>query len=292
MQSVSQRLKIHQRQSLPEMVKIDTRKLGRPWHKLPGLMNDKFDVIDAQISIYFIKKLRSNAALKKMCFDNDLTCKNTQVYVTPFGHVAFDIDRRLMLDILQSYYGISQGSVNRPKDILQPISRTEERLKDTIGRDIIQRLIGNILFAQELELKHDNTVIMHQWAWSVTFFLDTTENGSFTLYFDQAHIDKMLATLRVTARENTSLSNPLNTGQVEYLFNSLPLTLNACLASVNLTVAQLAAIKTGDIIPVHLNSPVPINVADRKIYEAAIGEDQGKLFLYDINDGSTEKHHV
>lgn len=104
MYPASHRIRIHQQDDLPELVKLDVSKLGRPWHKLPKLMNDSFDILDARLGIYFLKKLRVNAALESMTFAIDQHYKNAQIFSTPYGNIAFVIDRILLLNILHDYY--------------------------------------------------------------------------------------------------------------------------------------------------------------------------------------------
>jgi flagellar motor switch protein FliM len=77
--------------------------------------------------------------------------------------------------------------------------------------------------------------------------------------------------------------------QIERLFYSLPLKLSGKVASLNLTVAQLAKIKPGDIIPMSINDPVPVYIGKEQIFDANIAEDHSKLFLCGFNDRTIEK---
>ncbi|ELW1648202.1 FliM/FliN family flagellar motor switch protein [Enterobacter oligotrophicus] len=287
-----QRIRIYQRQALPDMVKLDVSKLGRPWHKLPKLMNDSFDIFDARLSIYFLKKLRVNVALKSMSFAIDQNYKNTQLFSTPFGSIAFNIDRTLLLQILHDYYGLGKESRNKSLDIHQPITKTEDRLKNKIGLDLTRLLIDEAIFGQNIEIKSDNTTVINQWSWCVTFTLEGYEEGSFTLLFDNAHVDQMLATLRSPETEQQAGRQAAPTpSQIERLFYSMPLKFSGHVASLNLTVSQLAKIKPGDIIPVNINESVPVYIGKEQIFDAKIAEDRGKLLLCEFNDRTIEKHY-
>lgn len=292
MSAAPQRIKIYQRQALPDMVKLDVSKLGRPWHKLPKLMNDNFDIFDARLSIYFLKKLRVNVALQSMTFAIDQNYKNTQLFSTPFGSIAFNIDRSLLLQILHDYYGLGKESRNKSLDVDQPITKTEDRLKNKIGLDLTRLLIDEEIFGQDVEIKSDNTTVINQWSWCVTFTLEGYKEGSFTLLFDNAHVDQMLAKLRSPDQEHaTSRQVSPTQSQIERLFYSMPLKFSGHITSLNLTVAQLAKIKPGDIIPVNINDSIPIYIGKEQIFDAKIAEDRGKLLLCEFNDRTIEKHY-
>lgn len=292
MQAAPQRIRIYQRQALPDMVKLDVSKLGRPWHKLPKMMNDSFDVFDARLSIYFLKKLRVNVELKSMTFAIDQNYKNTQLFSTPLGSIAFNIERTLLLQILHDYYGLEKESRNKSLDIHQPVTKTEDRLKNKIGLDLTRLLIDEETFGEKLEIKSDNTTVINQWSWCVTFVLEGYDQGSFTLLFDNAHVDHMLATIRSPENDPSSSRQAQPTqDQIERLFYSLPLKFNGHIASLNLTVAQLAKIRPGDIIPVNINDNVPVYIGKEQIFDAKIAEDRGKLLLCEFNDRTIEKHY-
>ncbi|KMK19908.1 flagellar motor switch protein FliM [Pluralibacter gergoviae] len=291
MNPVIQRIRIHQRDSLPELVKIETSQLGRPWHKLPKLMNDSFDILDTRLSIYFLKKLRVNAALKSMTFAIDRHCKNALIFSTRYGNIAFIIDRILLLNILHDYYGLSKESQRVAPDVHMPVTKTEERLKNKLGQELTGLVINKETFGETLEIKNDYLTVKSQWAWSVTFTLEGYDYGSFSILLDSHHVDQMLATLRTPDAGSIRRSDNLSQKQMDALFNTLPLKLQGKLASLNLTVAQLADVKPGDIIPINLNDPLPVFIGKEQIFDAAIAEDRGRLFLCDIHDITTEKRY-
>lgn len=292
MYSVSPRIRIHQYDDLPDLVKPEISKLGRPWHKLPKLMNDSFDILDARLSIYFLKKLRVNAALKSMTFAIDQNYKNAQIFSTSYGNIAFVIDRILLLNILHDYYGLSKDSNHVVPDDTLPVTKTEERLKSKLGLELTSLVISKETFGEDLDIKVDYSTLISQWSWCITFTLEGYDHGSFTVLLDHRHVDQMLASLRSPdTSQNSAPSVPLSPAQIERLFDTLPLKLNGRLASLNLTVAQIADIKPGDVIPIAVNEPLPVFIGKEQIFEAAIAEDRSKLFLCDIYDKTTEKHY-
>ncbi|WP_336818553.1 flagellar motor switch protein FliM [Cedecea sp. MMO-103] len=291
MQPVLQRLRIHHRDRLPDLVKLEVNKLGRPWHKLPKIMNDCFDILDARLSIYFLKKFRVNVMLKNMTFAIDKHYKNTLIFSTDYGNLGFDIDRILLLNVLHDYYGLSKDSTQVVPDLSQPISKTEERLRNKLGQELTALIINKETFGEELEIKNDYSTVMSQWSWCITFSLEGYEQGGFTLLLDPLHVDRMLATLRKPDSGDGERESALSAGQVERLFYDLPLKLNGRLTSLNLTVAQIADIEPGDIIPISLNQPVPVFIGKEQIFTAEIAEDRGKLLLSEFNDKTGENNY-
>ncbi|ATF93778.1 flagellar motor switch protein FliM [Cedecea neteri] len=272
-------------------MKLEVNKLGRPWHKLPKIMNDCFDTLDARLSIYFLKKFRVNVMLKNMTFTIDRNYKNTLVFSTDYGNLGFDIDRILLLNILHDYYGLSKDSAQVVPDLSQPISKTEERLKNKLGQELTALIVNKETFGEELEIKNDYSTVISKWSWCITFSLEGYEQGAFTLLLDHLHVDRMLAMLRTPDSGDGEPESALSAGQIERLFYDLPLRLNGRLASLNLTVAQIADIEPGDIIPISLNQPIPIFIGKEQIFTAEIAEDRGKLLLSEFNDKAGENHY-
>lgn len=291
MKPVLQRLRIHHREQLPKLVKLEVNKLGRPWHKLPNIMNDCFDVLDARLSIYFLKKFRVSVMLKKMTFASDQVYKNTQIFSTIYGYLGFDIDRVLLLNILHDYYGLRKDGTQVTPDLTQPVSKTEERLKNKLALELSALIVNKETFGEELDIKNDYSAVISQWSWCITFSLEGYDEGGFTLLLDPLHVDRMLAVLRVPDGTESEKDVTLSAVQIERLFYDLPLKLNGRLASLNLTVSQLSDIEPGDIIPLSMNPAIPVFIGKEQIFTAKIAEDSGKLLLSEFNDKTVEKHY-
>lgn len=292
MNPAPQTFRIYHSDALPEVTTLDAQKLGRPWHKLPKIINDRFDITDSQLSIYFLKKLRVNVALKNLQFGIDQSFKNTQIFSTQYGYIAISIERPLLLNILYDYYGLRDDGDVEPQVEDEKVTKTEERLKVKIGKELTCLLVDEESFGSKLDIKTDNSVVINNWAWSITYTLAGYEHGTFTLLFDEKHVDHYLAQLRSSAIENGE--NPPESptpAQIESMFHCLPLTLNARLANLNLTVAQLSDLKPGDIIPIFINEPVPVFIGKEQIFDAEIAEDRGKLFLSDLSGSTVEKQY-
>lgn len=291
MQFIPHKIRIHHYEDLPELVKLEVKKLGRPWHKLPSIINDHFDILDTKLSTYFLKKLRVNVTLKNISFTTDSHHRDTQIFSTAYGNIAFDIDRHLLLGILHDYYGLSCDDEQNIPDTKLPVTKTEDRLKNKLGQELTHLIINKETFGEELDIKNDYSVLINQWPWCITFTLEEYQQGSFTIMLDQAHIDRMLATLRTPDSEASNNTSPISATQIERMFYNLPLKLQGRVASLNLTVAQLVNIDAGDIIPISLHEPMPVFISNEPIYHAVIAQDRGKLFLSEFTDKTSDKNY-
>ncbi|EIS35120.1 hypothetical protein YPPY54_0883, partial [Yersinia pestis PY-54] len=96
-----------------------------------------------EISLYFLKKYRINITLDDIKFQTNCSHKNAKMLTSQMGNIAFDIDRLLLLNILNDYYGLSQEKYGLSQEKkttttgkLSPLTKTEERLKNKLGLEI------------------------------------------------------------------------------------------------------------------------------------------------------------
>lgn len=288
MQVLRNRVRVYQKENCPEVTRVDVSKLGRAYHKIPKIITEKFDSIESRLSIFFLKKYRMNAALRNMTFDTDCHLKHAQIFENAYGNIGFAINRQFLLNILHTYYGLSKDTTPVACDTDQPVTKTEERLRNKLGHELAQLTMVQEILAEEMELKNDYSSVINQWAWCIQFWLEGYDEYCFSILLDAHHVDILLASLRQKNARDDRQSQSLNPAQIENMFVSLPLSLTGKLASLNLTVSQLMEIKPGDILPVSLNEPVPVYIGNEQLFSAAIAEDRGKIYMTDFNDKAPE----
>ncbi|MCA1923136.1 FliM/FliN family flagellar motor switch protein [Buttiauxella noackiae] len=288
MQNASHRIRVYQASDCPELTRLDVSKLGRAYHKIPKIISTKFDSIEARLGIFFLKKYRLNALLSNLTFDIDYHCKNAQIFSTPYGSIGFDINRKFLLSILHTYYGLSKEGNTVSLDLTQSVTKTEDRLKIKLGQELLQLTMVKEVLNETLELKNDYTSIIHQWPYSVRFWLEGYDEYCFSILLDAHHVDLLLATSRVDSESDEPKAKNLSSEQIEHMFNNMPLTLTGRLVSINLTVAQLLNIGPGDIIPVSLNEPLPVFIENEQIFSSVVAEERGRLYLSEFNDKTPE----
>jgi flagellar motor switch protein FliM len=291
MQKKRQKTRIYQRHNAPDVMKLEMNKLGRPYHKVPKIFTDRFDILDARIGNYFLKKYRVNVSLSNLNFKMDCAHKHAIIFATEFGNIGFDIDRKLLLDVLNDYYGLnSDNNHSLSVDDTQPITKTEERLKNKLGCELCSLIINCDVFNKKLKVKTDYSAIINNWSYKLTFSLEGYHEGNIYLLLDNHHIDKLLSTFRVPSDEQSS-EEPLSSAVLEKLINFLPLRLTGRLSSSNLTVAELSELKNGDILPISLPERFPVFIGKEQPFTAVIAEDRGKLFLSEFNEKLSETNN-
>lgn len=288
MQNASQRIRVYQAADCPELTRLDISKLGRAYHKIPKIISAKFDSIEARIGIFFLTKYRLNAQLHNMTFDIDYHYKNAQIFSTPYGSIGFEINRKFLLSILHTYYGLSKEGSPVSLDLSQSVTKTEDRLKIKLGQELLQLIMVKEVLTETLELKNDYTSVIHQWPYSIRFWLEGYDEYCFSILLDAHHVDLLLATSRVDSENSQPQDKNLSSEQIEHMFTNLPLILTGRLVSINLTVAQLLNIGPGDIIPVSLSEPLPVFIENEQIFNSVVAEDRGRLYLSEFNDKMPE----
>lgn len=291
MQSSLHRTRVYQKEDCPEVTRIDVNKLGRAYHKIPKIITEKFDSIESRLGIFFLKKYRMNVVLQSMSFDTNCHLKNAQIFENTYGNIGFEINRSFLLNILHTYYGLSKDSSPVACDIHQPVTKTEERLKNKLGHELAQLAMVQEILAEPLELRNDYSSVINQWAWSIQFWLEGYDEYCFAILLDAHHVDILLASLREKSSQDEKQHKNLSALQIEHMFVSMPLSLTGKLASINLTVSQLMDIKPGDILPVSLNNPLPVYIGTEHLFNSTIAEDHGKIFFTDFNDKTPEKKY-
>ncbi len=291
MQTKRSKIRIHQGSNLSGIMKLEVNKLGRPYHKVPKVFNDHFDILDAKISIYFLKKYRVNVALQDLTFQMDHVQKYAQLFSTQFGNVAFDIDRTLLLNILNDYYGLSKEHIQPDENKDTPVTKTEERLKAKLGSELTSRVLCQEIFKEELEIKPDYSSVVNHWSYRLTFSLEGYDGGNFYLFLDGYHVDKLLAALRHPAEDELRNTDVVSPQPLDTMIGALPIKLTGRLASLNMTVAQLMQLQPGEVLPISMPDRCPLLIGQQQLFTAVIAEERGKLFFSEFNDKTNEMNH-
>ncbi|GKX55764.1 hypothetical protein SOASR030_18760 [Leminorella grimontii] len=276
----------------PGIFKLEGNRLGRPYHRLPTMFMSKFDVIDSRLNNYFLKKHRTSITLKKIDCEMDVTNKTAELMASQVGHLAFDIDRPLLLTLLSNFYGLEEARDDASPD--RP-TKTEMRLKSRLAMDICSLIFHKDTLGIPLSIKIDTSTVCTRWAYQIALNLTDDENGRFYILLDDAHTDHILNFLRKkeTARTPEDARQRLENRRaaVDALANTLPLTLRVNVAQFPLSVADLATLKAGDILPISLPETFPVCIGKSEIFHALIVEDREKLYLSEITETTTEKSY-
>lgn len=277
----------------PGIFKLEGNRLGRPYHRLPTMFTGNFDILESHLGNYFLKKHRTNISLKKIHCEMDVTNKSAELMVSQVGHLAFDIDRSLLLMLLANFYGLESSLTdNHATDNLP--TKTESRLKSRLALDI-----GNLVFNKStsgvpLTLKLDSSTVLTHWAYQLTFVLGDDESCGFRILLDDAHTDYILNIIRRSEhnQKKQDIEKPGTDKRqlFQEIIHTLPLTMNVKIAELALNVADLTAIKPGDILPVSIPDSFPVYIGKSELFNALIVEDKDKLFLSELKSKTETSH--
>lgn len=284
------KVRVHSSDSLPEIMTLDINKLGRPYHKIPKIVGSYFAVIEKQVSLYFLRKYRINITLKDIKFKTDCHYNNSQTLSSQIGNIAFDIDRTLLLNILNDYYGLTKEKSTVSVLDNTPKTQTEERLKNKLSIEIADLILNQPVFGEPLVIKNNNSTPIVSWSYQMDFLLKDYENVGFTLLIDTPNVDRLLNTLHTGIKEEKK-NQTLSVTQFNQLVSQLPIQLTSQLSCSDLTLFDLMAIKEGDIIPTSLPERFPVFIGKQPLFSAVVTESRGKLFLSEFNDKTNEMNH-
>lgn len=273
--------------------KLEGNRLGRPYHRLPNMFLSKFEIIESRVGNYFLRKHRSNVNLKKISCEMDVHKKNADLLLSTVGSLAFDIDRPLLLTILNNFYGLEENEGKGNKDLL--LTKTEIRLRNRLALDICGMLFTEETLGLPLKLKSDSSNVLSQWAYQITFSLNDEGNSNFYVLLDNAHTDFILNVLRKKdkTKQNEPQANRMEQQKnvVKQIINTLPLSLNVKIAEMGMNVTDLTTIKPGNILPISLPDIFPVFIGQSELFNARLVEDNDRLFISDIVENIHEKSY-
>ena len=274
--------KVHHGVPAERLIRLKPQKLGRHYHKIPQYICEFSNKHPRIISDYFLRNYRINIELLKVevlefASQPEAEC----VYRSAFGKFGFTIDRVLLSEALECYY----GGTCLPNQEQPPESASEQRLRARLGLDIAQ-LFSRSLFAGKplgrLEA-HDNTYDEVIWEYVAQFKFTshiTGSQGSIYLYLDTDLADEL------TARLGPSQSQSSPGGSLE-LVRQLPVRLDCVLASLQMPLSQVLDLRPGDVISLRMGERCDVQINQQKLFRGVIFEDDGSLFLTSLDSVKT-----
>ena len=127
--------------------------------------------------------------------------------------------------------------------------------------------------------------------------LGDDEQSSLRILLDDAHTDYILNLIRRSEnnqskqRVDNASSKEKKQSLIGAIINTLPLTMNVKIAELPLSVADLTAIKPGDILPFAMHGQFPVYIGKSELFNALIVEDKDKLFLSELTNKTSEKSY-
>lgn len=273
--------KVHHGVPAESLTRLKPQKLGRHYHKIPTYIRELSSKHPRVISDYFLRNYRINLELNNVVVHEQRNDGAECIYRSALGKVGFSIDRALLTEALECYY----GGTSLPSQDTPPISTSEQRMRSRLGIDIAQIFARSILAGATFgDLKpYENAYVETHWEYIAEFHYTshvTGVNSSIFIYLDTQLVDELTSRLtHPTASQ--FIGNPVE--QIKHL----PVQLDCVIASLHMPLSQVLDLRLGDILMMRLLERCDVQINQQKLFRGAIFEDDGSLLLTSLESVKT-----
>lgn len=264
-----------------QFTRLKPHKLGRHYHKIPQFIHEISNKYPRVISDYFLRNYRINLELRRVQVHEQREADAECIYRSALGKVGFAIDRILLTEVLECYY----GGIGLPGQENPPISMSEQRMRSRLGIDVAQ-IFARALLAGETfgDLKAwENAYEETQWEYIAEFQYHshiTNKQLSIFIYLDTQLVDELTNRMASPAPVPTGVS-PIN--QIIHL----PVKLNCVIAALQMPLSQVLALQVGDIVMMRMRERCDVEINQEKLFRGAVFENDGALFLTSLESVKT-----
>ncbi|CAG8863197.1 hypothetical protein PS627_00133 [Pseudomonas fluorescens] len=265
--------KILHRVPAEQLTFLKPQKLGRHYHKVPAYIKELIGKYPKVISDYVLTHYRINMDLCDVRVDEHFSGVPECRYRSTIGKIGFSIDRPLLTELLESYY----GGTTLPSQDAPPVSTSEDRMRERLGVDIAKLCARMMLGGVSLE-HIDASVSAYEevhWGYRVELRYRSQASGcesSICLYLDGAVGDEL--TRRLTDAHPPTAAEP-----TVHRIHELPVQLDCILAIAQMPLASVLALQLDDILVMRLLDRCEVHIGQQKLFHGAISESDGSLFL-------------
>ncbi|VXC86525.1 conserved hypothetical protein [Pseudomonas sp. 8Z] len=273
--------KVHHGVPADSLTRLKPQKLGRHYHKIPHYIRELSNKYPRIISDYFLRNYRINLELLKVDVHEQVAQDAECVYRSPYGKVGFSIERALLTEALECYY----GGTCLPNHEAPPISTSEQRMRTRLGMDVTQLFARSILAGStfgKLET-YDNAYDEAVWEYVAQFHFTshiTGSQASIFIYLDTQLVDEL--TSRLTPAAPTSQH-----GSSLNQIRNLPVRLDCVVASLQMPLSQVLALRPGDVLSMRLLERCEVQINQQKLFRGVIFEEDGSLLLTSLESVKT-----
>ncbi|WP_271197589.1 FliM/FliN family flagellar motor C-terminal domain-containing protein [Pseudomonas turukhanskensis] len=273
--------KVHHRVPAESLTRLKPHKLGRHYHKIPQHIFEVASKYPRIIGDYFLRNYRINLELVKVDVLEERASDPDCIYKSIYGKVGFAIDRPLLTEALECYY----GGTGLPSEEAPPVSTSEQRMRNRLGIDVTQIFARALLSGSTLGnlTPHENDFDPAVWEYVAEFtylsHLSGTQSSIF-LYLDNQLVDELTARLSGPA-SSTLAGNPAKHIQ------HLPVRLECVVAALQMPLSQVLALQVNDILMVRLLEHTEVRINQHKLFRGTLFEEDGSLFVTSLESVKT-----
>ncbi|MFL9807263.1 FliM/FliN family flagellar motor C-terminal domain-containing protein [Stutzerimonas stutzeri] len=265
--------KVHHGVPAQSLTVLKPQKLGRHHHKIPQYIKESTNKNPRLIGDYFLRNYRINLELNRIDVQEERGEEPDCIYRSTMGKVGFSIDRALLTEALECYYG---GTVIASQDT-PPISTSEQRMRNRLGMDITDIFARSILsggtFGKLDSYRNDYEETSWEYVAEYEYISHITgSRSSIYLYLDTELVDEL--TSRLAGPPVPRLpGNPIDH------IKHLPVRLDCVVAAAQMPLAQVLALQLDDILMLRPLDRYEVRINQQKLFRGTIFEEDGALFL-------------
>jgi len=273
--------KVQHKVAADQLTRLKPHKLGRHYHKIPQFIHEISNKYPRVISDYFLRNYRINLELIRVQVHEQRASDAECIYRSTLGKVGFAMDRTLLAEVLECYY----GGIGLPNQDTPPVSISEQRMRSRLGIDVAQIFAQSLLAGETFgDLKPwENAYEETLWEYIAEFQYHshiTGKQSSLFIYLDTQLVDEL------TSRMASSLPAPTGISPVNQIVH-LPVKLSCVVAAVQMPLSQVLALQVGDIVMMRMRERCDVEINQEKLFRGAMFEDDGALFLTSLESVKT-----
>ena len=273
--------KVHHKVAADQLTRLKPHKLGRHYHKIPQFIHEISNKYPRVISDYFLRNYRINLELIRVQVHEQRATDAECIYRSILGKVGFAMDRTLLAEVLECYY----GGIGLPNQEAPPVSISEQRMRSRLGIDVAQIFAQSLLAGETFgDLKPwENAYEETLWEYIAEFQYHshiTGKQSSLFIYLDTQLVDEL------TSRMASPLPAPTGISPVNQIIH-LPVKLNCVVAAMQMPLSQVLALQVGDIVMMRMRERCDVEINQEKLFRGAMFEDDGALFLTSLESVKT-----
>ena len=284
----------------PQYQVLDPCLLGRPVHLLPIFAEQLRDDLAQSMRLPMNRRYWGGLQVEEVVFSrlegNEIRSRWLS-FAAPAGHIAFSLERKVLLSVLNYRYGSGKGDTSAIDEDAVRVTATEERLAVVLGQQLCAILVGRIDLnlpandkgadgedaqADEADNEFKPAPGSHppKGSWIINVALADPASGARGQFWFALDKNLMASVLRGLLRGRDAGKKPK---QVPPLAQRLQVGLTGRLASKEITLGTLYDLSVGAVIPISLTR-ADVLLEDSRLFTAAVTEHKGKLCLTSFED--------
>jgi flagellar motor switch protein FliM len=281
---------------------LDPSLLGRPVHLLHIFAAQLRDDLGQSMRLNMNRRYWGGFQVDDVAFSrlegNEIRSRWLS-FAAPAGHIAFSLERKVLLSVLNYRYGSgAKADAGALDENTVRVTATEERLAVVLGQQLAGTLAGRIELnlpvsdkpalaegeaeqpAADTEFKPAPGAHPAKGSWIITVTLADVSSGATGQFWFALDKQLMAGVLRglLRDRDNGKKAKP-----AAPLAQRLQVGLIGRLASKEVSLGSLYDLQVGDVIPVSL-ARADVLLEDSRLFTAAVTEHKGKLCLTSFED--------